>query len=265
MLPFICSSASLWLPVLSYKDWHCRRSWRMLSYSFFPLPSQPYFTTQLTWHTCYLSFKLLFSDCHRFLGQESSFGEMSVCTVEVARPEPVIQIPFRVSGKRHFLCATHLTLKQGMKWVRCITHLHSLRDPCRLPTGYPETMGIQQSLPQKYMFAFQACKITKMNPVFPIQPTNWTWFLLVFSLHRNISYIFIQDSNMDKIIYLRSKLSSCFSPHMTSMKIFVCLGINGEQNNRSEYCCAAQRTKFFSWNVIFTKGKVSVPCFPLPF
>lgn len=113
---------------------------------------------------------------------------MSVCAVEVARPEPVIQIAFRVRGKRRFLCAIHLTLK-GMKWVRCITHLHRLRDACRLPTGYPETMGIQQLVPQKYMFAFQACKVMKMNPVFPIQPTNWTWFLLKLSLHRNIPQI----------------------------------------------------------------------------
>lgn len=188
---------------------------------------------------------------------------MSVCTVEVARPEPVIQIPFRVSGKRHYLWAIHLTLKQSMKWVRCITHPHSLRDACRLPTGYPETMGIQQSLPQKYVFVFQACKITKMNPVFPIQPTNWTWFLLKLCLHRNISHVFIQDSDMDNTICLRSKVSSCSSPHMTLMKIFVCLAVNGEQNIRSEYCWAAQRTKFCSWNVIFTKGKVSVPCFLL--
>lgn len=136
---------------------------------------------------------------------------MSACTVEVARPEPVIQIPFRVRGKRHFLCAIHLTLK-GMKWVRCITHLHRLRDACRLPTGYPETMGIQQLLPQKHMFAFQACKVMKMNPVFPIQPTNWTWFLLKLSLHRNISLIFIQDSDMDNMIHCRSKVSSCSYP-----------------------------------------------------
>lgn len=136
---------------------------------------------------------------------------MSVCAVEVARPEPVIQIAFRVRGKRRFLCAIHLTLK-GMKWVRCITHLHRLRDACRLPTGYPETMGIQQLLPQKYMFAFQACKVMKMNPVFPIQPTNWTWFLLKLSLHRNIPQIFMQDSDMDNMIYHRSKVSFCSSP-----------------------------------------------------
>lgn len=67
VLPFICSSASRCLPVLSYKDWHCLPSWRMLSHLFL-LPSQPYFTTQLTWQTCYFSFKMLFSDSHRFLG-----------------------------------------------------------------------------------------------------------------------------------------------------------------------------------------------------
>lgn len=125
---------------------------------------------------------------------------MPVCPVQVARPEPVIQIPIRVRGKRYFLCAVRLTLKQGMKWIRCITHLHSLRDACRVPTGYPETMGIQQLLPQKYMFAFQACKVMKMNLVFPIQPTNWTWFLLKLSLQRNLSHIFIQDSDMNNMI-----------------------------------------------------------------
>lgn len=186
---------------------------------------------------------------------------MSVCTVEVARPEPVIQILFRVSGKRHFLCAMHLILTQGMKWVRCITHLHSLRDACRLPTGYPETMGIQQLLSQKYMFVFHACKVMKTNPFFPTQPANWTWFLLKSSLHRNISHLFIQDSDMDSKRYLGSRVSSCCSPHMTLMKIFVCLAINGEQNNIIEYCSVAQRTTFYSWNVIFRKGKASVRFF----
>lgn len=84
----------------------------------------------------------------------------------------------------------------------------------------------------------------KMNPVFPIQPKHWTWFLLKYSLHRNISHVFLQDSDTDNIIYLRSKVSSCI--YMKLMKIFICLAINGEQNNRSEYFCAAQRTKFCS-------------------
>lgn len=136
---------------------------------------------------------------------------------------------------------------------------HSLRDACRSPTGYPETMVIQHLLPQKYMFVFPACKVMKMNPVFPIQPKHWTWFLLKSSWHRNISHIFLQDSDMNNMIFLRSKLFSCI--YMKLMKIFICLAVNGEQNNRSEYCCAAQRTKFCSWNVIFTKGKESVPRF----